>query len=514
MKKIDFKKLAIKGIAVGAILATQTGEAASPNQRGNDNQTYYSGEKCGKDTCAGKTGPVQGPNKTNTPRPTQPSYPENYSSNSFYQKNSGSNNTALNDDVKPTINNGLRSNNGFQKNTSAAKPATSNIKYGATGGTGPQNTYPRPTTQDASKLKNLSGKKVVPSRAQTALNDSPGRMNDASGRTNDTMNRMNDTWGNRNDRINPESSRIDSNNRNIPNQSTYAKPRSGQIDPRGAAYQNSNNRYYRSAADYNEATELNMDQDAIDAMDMNSADLPPTINAQINTTSGRNAPRPAYGSYQQNRPQGKLSYLKKNNYGNPVAMNDDDSDHDENSSQAYDDEDDMDEDNVSNRPNRNNNNNGNKNTNSDPSADLRFRQNGGASAPRPIYPASAKPAAQKDSYSRNYNNNNNRNNNRNQTAMNDEAPTPGNPQMSGNYDQQDDNSCHGQSGCGGKKPNQDGVKNNNHQMNGRNYNGNANGNMNGRNYNGNSNGNMNGRNGNMNGRNGSYNDNNMRNNSY
>ena len=106
-KKFDFKSLAILGIASGAILVSQVGEAAPTNNEKNNQGVYLAGNSCGNGSCNGvpttnrNTQDTQRNQKEANPH-AQPSYPANYSQSSFQYKNNNSL-TALNDGTEEDL---------------------------------------------------------------------------------------------------------------------------------------------------------------------------------------------------------------------------------------------------------------------------------------------------------------------------------------------------------------------------------------------------------------------------
>lgn len=102
-KKFDLKALAIMGIASGAILVSQVGEAAPTNNATNNQSVYLAGNGCGNGSCKNvpttnrSTQDNQRNQKDANPH-AQPSYPANYSQSSFQYKNNNSL-TALNEEA-------------------------------------------------------------------------------------------------------------------------------------------------------------------------------------------------------------------------------------------------------------------------------------------------------------------------------------------------------------------------------------------------------------------------------
>lgn len=64
MKKRDFKKLIITGIASGALLASQAGTADNHHDNKDEKGTYLAAGGCGANSCAGKPN-VNGTNDAN-----------------------------------------------------------------------------------------------------------------------------------------------------------------------------------------------------------------------------------------------------------------------------------------------------------------------------------------------------------------------------------------------------------------------------------------------------------------
>lgn len=104
MKKCDFKKLVITGIASGAILATQAGNADNAQDNKEEKGSYLlAAGGCGAGSCATQS-------NTNPPKPQTPSKYNN-NTNQNTQQPSDANTNANGDDSDDVSDNSTRTQN-------------------------------------------------------------------------------------------------------------------------------------------------------------------------------------------------------------------------------------------------------------------------------------------------------------------------------------------------------------------------------------------------------------------